>query len=155
AKRLIGSRFDDPQVQKDMKSWSFKVIKGDLENPSVVVNLKGEEKIFPPEELSSMVLKKMKEAGKEFIGREVTNVVIVIPSYSNNQQRKASKEAGTIAGLNVLCLLNTPIAIAIVYGVDIMAEKQSNKDMSVLFFDLGGGTFCRYRSNWFFCIKSP
>nr|GEV89411.1 hypothetical protein [Tanacetum cinerariifolium] len=105
-------RFDDPQVWKDMKSWSFKVIKGDLENPSVVVNLKGAEKTFPPEELPFM-------------------------------------EAGTIAGLNVFHLLNKPTASAIVYDVDIMAEKQSNKDVTVLVFDLGGGTFWRYQSNWF------
>nr|GEX97645.1 heat shock cognate 70 kDa protein-like [Tanacetum cinerariifolium] len=114
AKRLIGSRFDDPQVHKDMKSWPFKLIKCDLGKPSVVVNFKGEEKIFPPEELSAMVLKKMKEA---------------------------TKEAGTIAVLNVLRLLNEPTAAAIAYGVDIMSEKQLNKDMSILVFDLGGGTF--------------
>nr|GEU85528.1 hypothetical protein [Tanacetum cinerariifolium] len=106
-----------------MKSWSFKFIKGDLENPSVVVNLKGAEKIFPPKELSSMVLKKIKEGAKEFIGREVTNDVIAVLAYFNNQQREASKEARTIAGLNVLRLLNKPTASVIVYGVDIMAEN--------------------------------
>ncbi|GJY92409.1 heat shock cognate 70 kDa protein [Tanacetum coccineum] len=141
AKRLIGSRFSDPQVQQDMKLWPFEVIKGDVEKPSVVVKFMGKKKIYSPEEISAMILKNMKESAEVFIGREVTDAVITVPAYFNNQQREATKEAGTIAGLNVLRLLNEPTAAAIAYGVDIMAEKQLNKDMSVLVFDLGGGTF--------------
>lgn len=96
-KRLIGSRFTDPQVQKDMKSWPFKVIEGPSEKPIVVVEFNGEEKKYAPEELSAMVLKKMKEAAEEFIGTEVTDAVITVPAYFNNMQREATKEAGVIA----------------------------------------------------------
>nr|GEY18104.1 probable mediator of RNA polymerase II transcription subunit 37c [Tanacetum cinerariifolium] len=141
-KRFIGSRFSDPQVQKDMELWPFKVIQGDSEKPSVVVEYKGEEKRFAPEELSAMVLKKMKETAELFLGEEVTNVVITVPAYFNSQQREATKEAGTRAGLNVLRLLNEPTAAAIAYGVDNLCDKNCNTDKkTVLVFDLGGGTF--------------
>ncbi|CAI9259502.1 unnamed protein product [Lactuca saligna] len=140
-KRLIGSRFTDPQVQKDMKSWPFKVIEGPSEKPIVVVEFNGEEKKYAPEELSAMVMKKMKEAAEEFIGTEVTDAVITVPAYFNNMQREATKEAGVIAGLNVLSLINEPTATAIVYGVDHMEDKDWVKEKNVLVFDLGGGTF--------------
>ncbi|GJX74960.1 heat shock cognate 70 kDa protein-like protein [Tanacetum coccineum] len=142
-KRLIGSRFSDPQVQNDMELWPFKVIEGDSEKPSVVVEYKGEEKKFAPEEISAMVLKKMKEAAEDFLGKEVKNAVITVPAYFSNQQREATKDAGTIAGLNVLRLLNEPTAAAIAYGVDNVAYKKwiKNKKKTVLVFDLGGGTF--------------
>ncbi|GKC93383.1 heat shock cognate 70 kDa protein-like protein [Tanacetum coccineum] len=141
-KRLMGNRFSDPQVQNDMKMWPFKVMKGDSEKPSVVVEFKGEEKKFAPEELSAMVLKKMKETAELFLGEEVKNVVITVPAYFNNQQREATKEAGARAGLNVLRLLNEPTAAAIAYGVDNLSDKNWNKDKkTVLVFDLGGGTF--------------
>ncbi|CAH1432896.1 unnamed protein product [Lactuca virosa] len=140
-KRLIGSRFTDPQVQKDMKSWPFKVIEGPSEKPTVVVEFNGEEKKYAPEELSAMVLKKMKEAAEEFIGTEVTDAVITVPAYFNNMQREATKEAGVIAGLNVLRLINEPTAAAIAYGVDHMEDKDWDKEKNVLVFDLGGGTF--------------
>ncbi|GJZ42531.1 heat shock cognate 70 kDa protein [Tanacetum coccineum] len=140
-KRLIGSRFGDPQVTNDLESWPFKVIKGPSEKPTVVVKYKGEDKQYAPEELSAMVLKKMKDAAEEYIGRKVTDAVITVPAYFNNQQREATKEAGTIAGLNVLRLLNEPTAAAIAYGVDNLADKQWDKDKNVLVFDLGGGTF--------------
>ncbi|GJU49472.1 heat shock cognate 70 kDa protein, partial [Tanacetum coccineum] len=91
--RLIGSRFSDHQVQKDMELWPFKVMKGDSDKPSVVVEYKGEQKKFTPEELSAMVLKKMKEDAEGFLGEEVNNVVITVPAYFNNQQREATKEA--------------------------------------------------------------
>ena len=114
-------------------------MKGDSEKPSVVVEYKGEEKKFQPEELSAMVLKKMKETAELFLGEEVTNAVITVPAYFNNQQREATKEAGTCAGLNVLRLLT---AAAIAYGVDNLSDKNWNKDKkTVLVFDLGGGTF--------------
>ncbi|GKB45192.1 heat shock cognate 70 kDa protein [Tanacetum coccineum] len=141
-KRLIGSRFSDHQVQKDMELWPFKVIKGDSDKPSVVIEYKGEQKKFTPEELSSIVLKKMKEDAEGFLGEEVNNVVITVPAYFNNQQREATKEAGTLAGLNVVCLLNEPTAAAIAYGLDNVAGNEWNKDnKTVLVFDLGGGTF--------------
>ncbi|GKB70153.1 heat shock cognate 70 kDa protein-like protein [Tanacetum coccineum] len=141
-KRLIGSRFSDPQVQKDMELWPFKVIEGDSEKPSVVVEYKGEEKRFAPEELSAMVLKKMKENAERFLEEEVKNVVITVPAYFNNRQREATKEAGAHAGLNVLRLFNEPTAAAIAYGVDNLSDKNWNKDKkTVLVFDLGGGTF--------------
>ncbi|CAI9259505.1 unnamed protein product [Lactuca saligna] len=140
-KRLIGSRFTDPQVQKDMKSWPFKVIEGPSEKPIVVVEFNGEEKKYAPEELSAMVLKKMKEAAEEFIGTEVTDAVITVPAYFNNMQREATKEAGVIAGLNVLRLINEPTAAAIAHGVDHMEDKDWVKEKNVLVFDLGGGTF--------------
>ncbi|GJZ88499.1 heat shock cognate 70 kDa protein-like protein [Tanacetum coccineum] len=141
-KRLIGSRFSDHQVQKDMELWPFKVIEGDSEKPSVVVEYKGVEKRFAPEELSAMVLKKMKEDAKLFLGEEVKNAVITVPAYFNNRQREATKKAGADAGLNVLRLLSEPTAAAIAYGVDNLSDIKGNKDKkTVLVFDLGGGTF--------------
>ncbi|GJY91363.1 heat shock cognate 70 kDa protein-like protein [Tanacetum coccineum] len=141
-KRLIGNKFSDPQVQNDMKMWPFKVMKGDSEKPSVVVEFKGEEKKFAPEELSAMVLKKMKETAELYLGKEVKNAVITVPAYFNNQQREETKEAGTRAGLNVLRLLNEPTAAAIAYGVDNLSDENWTKDKkTVLVFDLGGGTF--------------
>ncbi|MFS7976941.1 putative Heat shock protein 70 family [Helianthus anomalus] len=122
-KRLIGSRFHDTQVQKDMNSWPFKIVEGPAEKPTVVVELKGEEKKYAPEELSAMVLKKLKECAEEFIGREAT------------------KEAGTLAGLNVLRLINEPTAAAIAYGLDHIIDERWRNDKIVLVFDLGGGTF--------------
>ncbi|CAH1413618.1 unnamed protein product [Lactuca virosa] len=136
-KRLIGSRFGDPQVQKDMESWPFKVIGGPLEKPTIVVEFRGDEKRYAPEELSAMVLKKMTEACEEFLGTKVTDAVITVPAYFNSMQREATKEAAVIAGLNVMRLINEPTAAAIAYGVDNMTEKDKN----ILVFDLGGGTF--------------
>nr|GEV08592.1 heat shock cognate 70 kDa protein-like [Tanacetum cinerariifolium] len=139
-KRLIRNRFSDSQVQNDMKMWPFKVMKGDSDNPSVVVEFKGKEKKFTPEELSAMVLKKMKETAELFLGKKVKNAVITVPAYFNNQQREETKEAGTRAGLNVLCLLSEPTAAAIAYGVDSLLNTKWNKDKkTVLVFDLGGG----------------
>ncbi|KAF5785574.1 putative Heat shock protein 70 family [Helianthus annuus] len=140
-KRLIGCRFRDPQVQKDMESWPFKIVEGLAEKPTVVVKLKGEEKKYAPEELSAMVLKKLKECAEAFIGRKVTDAVITVPAYFNNNQREATKEAGTLAGLNVLRLINEPTAAAIAYGLDHMADQTWHNDKNVLVFDLGGGTF--------------
>lgn len=141
-KRLIGSKFSDPQVQKDMELWPFKVMKEESEKPSVVVEYKGEEKKFAPEELSAMVLKKMKETTELFLGDEVKNDVITVPAYFNNQQREATKEAGIHAGLNVLRLLNEPTTASIAYGVVDLSDKTWNKDKkTVLVFDLGWGTF--------------
>ncbi|KAK4267668.1 hypothetical protein QN277_024420 [Acacia crassicarpa] len=139
AKRLIGRRFSDPSVQNDMKLWPFKVIPGAGEKPMIVVNYKGEEKHFAPEEISSMVLTKMKEVAEAFLGQSIKNAVITVPAYFNDSQRQATKDAGAIAGLNVMRMINEPTAAAIAYGLDKKASRTGEKN--VLIFDLGGGTF--------------
>merc|ERR1712017_48481 len=137
AKRLIGRKFNDPGVQSDMKHWPFKVVAKDGDKPHIQVNFKGEEKTFSPEEISSMVLTKMKETGEAFTGKTVKDVVVTVPAYFNDSQRQATKDAGTIAGLNVMRIINEPTAAAIAYGLD----KKSTGERNVLIFDLGGGTF--------------
>ncbi|KAJ2769014.1 Hsp70 chaperone [Coemansia nantahalensis] len=136
AKRLIGRRFEDAEVQSDMKHWPFKVIAKDGK-PVIQVEFKGETKQFTPEEVSSMVLIKMRETAEAFIGSEVKDAVITVPAYFNDSQRQATKDAGLIAGLNVLRIINEPTAAAIAYGLD----KKSAGEKNVLIFDLGGGTF--------------
>merc|ERR1711967_25631 len=137
AKRLIGRKFNDPVVQSDMKHWPFKVVPKDGDKPHIQVQFKGEEKIFSPEEISSMVLTKMKETGEAFTGKTVKDVVVTVPAYFNDSQRQATKDAGTIAGLNVMRIINEPTAAAIAYGLD----KKSAGERNILIFDLGGGTF--------------
>uniref|UniRef100_A0A9L0JBJ8 Uncharacterized protein n=1 Tax=Equus asinus TaxID=9793 RepID=A0A9L0JBJ8_EQUAS len=137
AKRLIGRKFGDPVVQSDMKHWPFRVI-NDGDKPKVQVSYKGETKAFYPEEISSMVLTKMKEIAEAYLGYPVTNAVITVPAYFNDSQRQATKDAGVIAGLNVLRIINEPTAAAIAYGLDRTGKGERN----VLIFDLGsGGTF--------------
>uniref|UniRef100_A0A8C6UZ71 Heat shock protein 70 n=1 Tax=Neogobius melanostomus TaxID=47308 RepID=A0A8C6UZ71_9GOBI len=136
AKRLIGRRFDDPTVQADMKHWPFKVV-SDGGKPKIRVEYKGEDKTFSPEEISSMVLVKMKEVAEAYLGHKVSNAVITVPAYFNDSQRQATKDAGVIAGLNVLRIINEPTAAAIAYGLD----KGRSGERNVLIFDLGGGTF--------------
>ncbi|XP_043940276.1 heat shock cognate 71 kDa protein-like [Protopterus annectens] len=136
AKRLIGRKFDDPMIQADMKHWPFKVI-CDGGKPKVQVEYKGETKSFNPEEISSMVLIKMKETAEAYLGHTVTNAVVTVPAYFNDSQRQATKDAGVIAGLNVLRIINEPTAAAIAYGLDQKGRGERN----VLIFDLGGGTF--------------
>ncbi|OGM41950.1 heat shock protein [Aspergillus bombycis] len=136
AKRLIGRRYADAEVQSDMKHWPFKIVdKGG--KPIIQVEFKGEEKQFTPEEVSSMVLTKMRETAEAYLGGTVNNAVITVPAYFNDSQRQATKDAGLIAGLNVLRIINEPTAAAIAYGLDKKAEGERN----VLIFDLGGGTF--------------
>lgn len=118
AKRLIGRKFNDPVVQKDMLHWPFKVEAGNDNKPVVVVKHKGEVKKFYPEEISSMVLTKMKETAETYLGETVKNAVITVPAYFNDSQRQATKDAGAIAGLNVLRIINEPTAAAIAYGLD-------------------------------------
>ncbi|KAF2301532.1 hypothetical protein GH714_025566 [Hevea brasiliensis] len=118
AKRLIGRRFSDPSVQSDMKHWPFKVISGPGDKPMIVVQYKGEEKQFAPEEISSMVLTKMKEIAEAYLGQTVKNAVITVPAYFNDSQRQATKDAGAIAGVNVMRIINEPTAAAIAYGLD-------------------------------------
>ncbi|KAK5106094.1 Hsp70 chaperone [Lithohypha guttulata] len=136
AKRLIGRKFADAEVQADMKHFPFKVIdKGG--KPIISVEFKGEEKTFTPEEISSMVLTKMRETAESYLGGTVNNAVVTVPAYFNDSQRQATKDAGLIAGLNVLRIINEPTAAAIAYGLDKKTEGERN----VLIFDLGGGTF--------------
>ncbi|KDP41952.1 hypothetical protein JCGZ_26970 [Jatropha curcas] len=139
AKRLIGRRFSDPSVQSDMKHWPFKVVPGPGDKPMIVVRYKGEEKQFSPEEISSMVLTKMKEIAEAYLGQTIKNAVVTVPAYFNDSQRQATKDAGAIAGLNVLRIINEPTAAAIAYGLDKKASRSGEKN--VLIFDLGGGTF--------------
>lgn len=136
AKRLIGRRFDDEKIQADMKHWPFKVI-DDCGKPKIQVEFKGETKKFAPEEISSMVLTKMREVAESFLGSKVTDAVITVPAYFNDSQRQATKDAGAIAGLNVLRIINEPTAAALAYGLD----KNLKGERNVLIFDLGGGTF--------------
>ena len=136
AKRLIGRKFDEPAVQTDMKTWSFRVI-NDNSKPKIQVDYKGETKTFYPEEISSMVLNKMKEVAEAYLGMQVTHAVVTVPAYFNDSQRQATKDAGTISGLNILRIINEPTAAAIAYGLD----KKVGGERNVLIFDLGGGTF--------------
>jgi heat shock protein 1/8 len=136
AKRLIGRRFEDATVQSDMKHWPFTVV-SDGGKPKIEVSYKGEMKTFFPEEVSSMVLTKMKETAEAYLGKTITNAVITVPAYFNDSQRQATKDAGAIAGLNVLRIINEPTAAAIAYGLD----KKTAGEKNVLIFDLGGGTF--------------
>ncbi|KAG7879088.1 hypothetical protein KL905_003517 [Ogataea polymorpha] len=136
AKRLIGRKFDDPEVQGDIKHFPFKVV-DKSGKPQIQVEFKGETKVFTPEEISSMVLTKMKETAESFLGTTVKDAVITVPAYFNDSQRQATKDAGLIAGLNVMRIINEPTAAAIAYGLD----KKSQGEQNVLIFDLGGGTF--------------
>lgn len=136
AKRLIGRKFDDPKIQQDLKHWPFKVV-NDGGKPKIQVEYKGKSIRFAPEEISSMVLIKMKEIAEAYLGRPVSKAVITVPAYFNDSQRQATKDAGTIAGLNVLRIINEPTAAALAYGLD----KDLKGERNVLIFDLGGGTF--------------
>jgi len=136
AKRLIGRKFADAEVQADMKHFPFKVI-DKAGKPVIEVEFKGENKQFTPEEISSMVLTKMRETAESYLGGTVNNAVVTVPAYFNDSQRQATKDAGLIAGLNVLRIINEPTAAAIAYGLDKKIEGERN----VLIFDLGGGTF--------------
>ncbi|KAL3678059.1 hypothetical protein R1sor_021015 [Riccia sorocarpa] len=139
AKRLIGRRFNDSTVQSDIKLWPFKVVPGPGDKPMIHVTYKGEDKEFAAEEISSMVLIKMKEIAEAFLGTTIKNAVVTVPAYFNDSQRQATKDAGVIAGLNVMRIINEPTAAAIAYGLDKKATNVGEKN--VLIFDLGGGTF--------------
>ncbi|GBP04901.1 Major heat shock 70 kDa protein Ba [Eumeta japonica] len=135
AKRLIGRKFDDSKIQQDMKHWPFKVI-NDCSKPKIQVEYKGETKRFAPEEISSMVLTKMKETAEAYLGTSVRDAVITVPAYFNDAQRQATKDAGAIAGLNVLRIINAGTAAALA-----TASTKLKGERNVLIFDLGGGTF--------------
>jgi heat shock 70kDa protein 1/2/6/8 len=136
AKRLIGRTFDDSHVQKDMKLWPFKVIQGKQGRPQLSVKYKGEDKIYHPEEISSMLLGKLKADAEAYLGSDVKSAVITVPAYFNDAQRNATKDAGKMAGLNVARIINEPTAAAIAYGLD-----NCDGEKNVLIYDLGGGTF--------------
>ncbi|PGH33907.1 chaperone DnaK [[Emmonsia] crescens] len=134
-KRLIGRKFDDIDAQKDIKHFPFRVINKDGK-PQVKVEVNGKDKNFTPEEVSAMVLGKMKEIAENYLGKTVTNAVVTVPAYFNDNQRQATKDAGIIAGLNVLRVVNEPTAAAIAYGLDKTGDERQ-----IIVYDLGGGTF--------------
>ncbi|CAI0454280.1 unnamed protein product [Linum tenue] len=135
-KRLIGKKFDDPEVQRDLKYLPYPVVERDGK-PCVQVEVNGEMKTFTPEEISAMVLGRMKETAELYLGKQVTNAVVTVPAYFNDSQRRATKDAGVIAGLNVLRIINEPTAGALAYGVN----QDPNTKRNIVVYDLGGGTF--------------
>jgi heat shock 70kDa protein 1/2/6/8 len=143
AKRLIGRDFDDAAVQKDCRLWPFKVVAGPTNQPRVRVQSKGETKEFSPEEISAMVLTQLKTTAETYLGGPVTDAVITVPAYFNDSQRNSTKDAGRIAGLNVLRILNEPTSAALAYGLGGRDSTKTGdeEEKSVLIFDFGGGTF--------------
>ena len=137
AKRLIGRKYSDPLLQSDIKHFPYTVKSDSNGKPVIEVSYKNELKTFKPEEVSSMVLSKMKEIAEAYMGEDIQNAVITVPAYFNDAQRQATKDAGVIAGLNVLRIINEPTAAAIAYGLD----KKGDKEINILIYDLGGGTF--------------
>ena len=137
AKRLIGRKYSDPLLQSDIKHFPYTVKSDSDGKPVIEVSYKNELKTFKPEEVSSMVLSKMKEIAEAYMGEDIQNAVITVPAYFNDAQRQATKDAGVIAGLNVLRIINEPTAAAIAYGLD----KKGDKEINILIYDLGGGTF--------------
>ena len=140
AKRLIGRKFSDAGVQSDISHWPFQVVQLSNDKPGIKVTYMGEEKTFLPEEISAMVLEKMKQTAECFLGTTVKDAVITVPAYFNDAQRSTTKDAGAIAGLNVKRIINEPTAAAIAYGLDGV-NKGDSRERNVLIFDLGGGTF--------------
>jgi len=137
AKRLIGRKINDASIQQDIKYWPFDIVGDDDGKPQIKVEFKGEKKTFHPEEISSMILVKLKEIAEAYLGSTVKDAVVTVPAYFNDAQRQATKDAGVIAGLNIMRIINEPTAAAIAYGLD----KGTDKEQNVLIFDLGGGTF--------------
>ena len=137
AKRLIGRKFSDESVEKDKKLLSYNIVKDSSDKPLIKVSHIGEEKELSAEEISAMILVKMKECAESYLGKDVKDAVVTVPAYFNDSQRQATKDAGVIAGLNILRVINEPTAAAIAYGLD----KKTNGEKNVLIFDLGGGTF--------------
>ncbi|KAJ1490980.1 heat shock protein 70, partial [Baffinella frigidus] len=140
AKRMIGRKMDDPCLVKDIAHLPFKVqgSRKDRTKPAIIVEFRGEKKSFSPEEISSMVLIKMKETAEAYLGKDVKHAVITVPAYFNDSQRQATKDAGAIAGLTVLRIINEPTAAAIAYGLE---KKKGGQEKNILIYDLGGGTF--------------
>jgi len=141
AKRLIGRKFGDSTVQSDAKHWPFKVVRSSQDRPAVEVNYGGEKKQFFAEEISSMILSYLRSTAEAYIGKKVENAVITVPAYFNEAQRRATQDAGKIAGLTVKRIINEPTAAAIAYGLDKKKSGDDKEERNVLVFDLGGGTF--------------
>jgi len=141
AKRLIGRKYNDASVQSDKKHWPFKVVNSAGDKPKLEVEFKNEERQFTPEEVSAMVLTKMKETAEAYLGHQVRDAVVTVPAYFNDSQRQATKDAGVIAGLNITRIINEPTAAAIAYGLDKKNTGSSGGEKNILIFDLGGGTF--------------
>lgn len=134
AKRLMGKKFSDPKLQSIMKHFAYKIV-NDIDAPKIEVEFRGETKQYFPEEIGSMILGKMKEIAEAYIGEKVTDAVITVPAYFNDSQRQATKDAGTIAGLNVLRIINEPTAAAIAYGLD---KTKNGKEQNIIIVDTGG-----------------
>ena len=139
AKRLIGRKYSDESVQRDKKLLSYQILADQTDKPQICARYKGEMRKYYPEEISSMVLSSMKETAEAYLGETVTDAVITVPAYFNDSQRQATKDAGKIAGLNVLRIINEPTAAAIAYGLE--GKSKGSGEQNVLIFDLGGGTF--------------
>eukprot|EP00325_Prymnesiales_sp_UTEX-LB-985_P002156 CAMPEP_0174705744 /NCGR_PEP_ID=MMETSP1094-20130205/8854_1 /TAXON_ID=156173 /ORGANISM="Chrysochromulina brevifilum, Strain UTEX LB 985" /LENGTH=666 /DNA_ID=CAMNT_0015903943 /DNA_START=12 /DNA_END=2012 /DNA_ORIENTATION=+ len=137
AKRLIGRKFSDEHVKKDMKMWPFKIIEEAGGKPAFQVSTQDGTKTLTPQEVSAMILGKMRDTAETALGKKVVNMVVTVPAYFNDAQRQATKDAGAIAGLNVIRILNEPTAAAIAFGLD----RKASQAETVLVFDLGGGTF--------------
>lgn len=135
SKRLIGRQFDDPVILNDIKHWPFKIKKGQNSKPIICVKYKGEDKEFTAEEISAMILTKMKETAEAYLGYPVKKAVVTVPAYFNDAQRRATKDAALIAGLNVERIINEPTAAAIAYGLD---KQEDGVERNVLIFDYGG-----------------
>ncbi|XP_064649625.1 endoplasmic reticulum chaperone BiP-like [Lineus longissimus] len=136
AKRLIGRKWNEKSVQQDIKTFPFKIVEQN-DKPSIQVQVDGQTTTFSPEEISAMVLGKMRETAEAYLGEKITHAVVTVPAYFNDAQRQATKDAGAIAGLNVMRIINEPTAAALAYGLD----KKSEEEKNILVFDLGGGTF--------------
>jgi L1 cell adhesion molecule like protein len=135
AKRLIGRKFTDEHVQKDVKLWPFTVKPDSNNKPLIEVDYLGDKKIFHPEEISAMILTKMKETAEAFLGHSVKKAVVTVPAYFDDSQRQATKDAGAIAGLEVLRIVSEPTSAAIAYGLD---KKNDGKERNIIIFDCGG-----------------
>jgi heat shock protein 1/8 len=134
-KRFMGRKFSDPIVQEEIKRMPYKVVRTEGDRIKVEVSYKGETKQFSPEEISAMILSNMKETAENFLGQKVTKAVVTVPAYFNDAQRQATKDAGVIAGLEILRIINEPTAAAIAYGLDKVNEE---KERNIVVFDVGG-----------------
>jgi heat shock 70kDa protein 1/2/6/8 len=156
SKRLIGRKFNDPLVQKDMKNWSFKVVSDNDGNPKIEVNYLKKVQLFTPEEISSTILTNIKQTAERFLRATVKDAVITVPAYFNNAQRQATKDAGSIAGLNVLQIINEPTAAALAYGMEQKIQVGTTLQTTIrrsIFdrfnFGLSGNANCSHlRSGW-------